>query len=136
MSLVSSGTSTGRAEVEDRRRSSDWVATIFGIGARAAECSVSVMRNVLKCCESRESETIQHTLFECSAFAKKRDTFLERLYEVHPIARGLSPEGHCDFLMSDVLPRETENTVYGYLTALSKLRLGILTERPGQGEGS
>ena len=70
MSLVSSGTSTGRAEVEDRRRSSDWVATIFGIGARAAECSVSVMRNVLKCCESRESETIQHTLFECSAFTK------------------------------------------------------------------
>ena len=64
MSLVSSGTSTGRAEVEDRRRSSDWVATIFGIGARAAECSVSVMRNVLKCCESRESETIQHTLFK------------------------------------------------------------------------
>ena len=47
MSLVSSGTSTGRAEVEDRRRSSDWVATIFGFGARAAECSVSVMCNVL-----------------------------------------------------------------------------------------
>ena len=93
MSLVSSGTSTGRAEAEDRRRSSDWVATIFGIGARAAECSVSVMRNVLKCCESRESETIQHTLFECSAFAKERDTFLERLYELHPtsIARGVEP---------------------------------------------
>ena len=64
---------------------------------------------------------------------KERDTFLERLYELHPIARGLSPEGHCDFLMGDVLPRETENTVYGYLTAISKLRLGILIE---QGEGS
>ena len=70
---------------------------------------------------------------------KERDTFLERLYELHPIARGLSPEGHCDFLMGDVLPRETEpeNTqaVYRYLTqaAISKLRLGILTE---QGEGS
>ena len=87
------------------------------------------------CCESRESETIQHTLFECSAFTKERDTFLERLYELHPIARGLSPEGHCDFfkLMRDDLPHETENTVYRYLSAISKLRLGILTE---QGEGS
>ena len=87
------------------------------------------------CCESRESETIQHTLFECPAFTKERRTFLERLYELHPIARGLSPEGHCDFLMSDDLPRshETENTVYRYLIAISKLRLGILTE---QGEGS
>ncbi len=37
------------------------------------------------------------------------------------------------FLMGDVLPRETENTVYRYLIAISKLRLGILTE---QGEGS
>ena len=54
-------------------------------------------------------------------------------YALHPIARGLSPEGHCAFLMGDVLPRKTENTVYGYLTAISKLRLGILTE---QGEGS
>ena len=38
-------------------------------------------------------------------------------------------------LMSDDLPRshETENTVYRYLIAISKLRLGILTE---QGEGS
>ena len=34
--------------------------------------------------------------------------------------------------MGDALPRETENTVYGYLIAISKLRLGILTE---QGEG-
>ena len=85
------------------------------------------------CCESRESETIQHTLFECSAFTKEHDTFLERLYELHPIARGLSPEGHCNFLMGDDLPHETENTVFRYLIAISKLRLGILTE---QGEGS
>ena len=48
-------------------------------------------------------------------------------------ARGLSPEGHCDFLMSDDLSHETENTVYRYLIAISRLRLGILTE---QGEGS
>ena len=58
------------------------------------------------CCESRESDTVQRTLFECSAFAKERDAFLERLYELHPIARGLSPEGHCNFLMSDELPHK------------------------------
>ena len=59
-------------------------------------------------------------MFECSAFAKERDAFLERLYELHPIARGLSLEGHCRFLMGDVLPHETENTVYRYLIAISK----------------
>ena len=48
---------------------------------------------------------------------------------MHPIARGLSPEGLCDVLMSDDLPHETENTVYRYLIAISKLRLGILTEQ-------
>ena len=37
------------------------------------------------------------------------------------------------FLMSDDLLHETENTVYRYLIAISKLRLGILTEH---GEGS
>jgi len=79
------------------------------------------------------SETIQHTLLECSAFTKERDTFLKRFYEMHPIARGLSPEGLCDVLMSDDLPHETENTMYRYLIAISRLRLGILTER---GEGS
>ena len=63
---------------------------------------------------------------------------LKRLYELHPVARGLSVEGHCRQLMGDVLPRKTENTVYRYLiqvtgtVAISKLRLGILTE---QGEG-
>ena len=66
----------------------------------------------------------------------ERDTFLERLYELHPIARGLSPEGHCNFLMGDDLPHETENTVYGYLIAISKLGLGILTEPQGELEGS
>ena len=47
----------------------------------------------------------------------------------------LSLEGHCSLLMGDVqvLPHETQNTVYRYLIAISKLRLGILTER---GEGS
>ena len=47
----------------------------------------------------------------------------------------LSLEGHCSLLMGDVqvLPHETQNTVYRYLIAISKLRLGILTE---QGEGS
>ena len=72
-------------------------------------------------------------MFECSAFEKERGEFLKRLYELHSVARGLSLEGHCNFLMGDVLPHETENTVYRYLIAISKLRLGILTE---QGEGS
>jgi len=35
--------------------------------------------------------------------------------------------------MGDKLPREIENPLYRYLIAISKLRLGILTE---QGEGS
>ena len=29
---------------------------------------------------------------------------LKRLYELHPVARGLSVEGHCRQLMGDVLP--------------------------------
>ena len=47
----------------------------------------------------------------------------------------LSLEGHCSLLMGDVqvLPHETQNTVYRYLIAISKLRLGILTEH---GEGA
>ena len=36
-------------------------------------------------------------------------------------------------VMGDELPREIENPLYRYLTAISRLRLGILTE---QGEGS
>ena len=40
------------------------------------------------------------------------DTFLERLYELHPIARGLSPEGHCAFKFKRAdLPHETEYRV-------------------------
>ena len=58
----------------------------------------------------------------------------KRLYEMHPVARGLSLEEHCRLLMGGVLPCETEKTtVDRYLIAISKLRLGILTE---QGEGS
>ena len=33
--------------------------------------------------------------------------------------------------VGDVLPRETENTLYRYLSTISKLRLGILTEQGG-----
>ena len=58
----------------------------------------------------------------------------KRLYEMHPVARGLSLEDHCRLLMGGVLPRETENTtVDRYLIAIPKLRLGFLTE---QGEGA
>ena len=85
------------------------------------------------CCKSRESERFNILYLNARLFTKERDTFLERLYELHPIARGLSPEGLCDVLMSDDLPHETENTMYRYLIAISRLRLGILTE---QGEGS
>ena len=86
------------------------------------------------CCESRESETIQHTLFECTAFEEEREVFLSRLYSVCPLARQLNDEYRCRLVMVDSkLPREIENPLYRYLIAISKLRLGILTE---QGEGS
>ena len=87
------------------------------------------------CCESRESETIQHTLFECEAFEEERKVFLSRLYSVCPLARQLNDEYRCRLVMGDKLPREIENPLYRYLRliAISKLRLGILTE---QGEGS
>ena len=80
-----------------------------------------------------ESETIQHTLFECEAFEEEREAFLARLYSVCPPARQLTDEGRCRLVMGDELPREIENPLYRYLTAISRLRLGILTE---QGEGS
>ena len=85
------------------------------------------------CCESRESETIQHTLFECKAFEEEREVFLSRLYSVCPLARQLTDEYRCRLVMGDKLPREIEKTLYRYFIAISKLRLGILTE---QGEGS
>ena len=82
-----------------------------------------------------ESETIQHTLFECTAFGEEREVFLSRLYSVCPIARQMNDEYRCWLVMGDRLPREIENSFYRYLShgAISKLRLGILTE---QEEGS
>ena len=80
----------------------------------------------------RESETIQHTLFECEAFEGEREAFLARLYSVCPLARQLTDEYRCRLVMGDKFPREIENPLYHYLTAISKLRLGILE----QGEGS
>ena len=57
---------------------------------------------MLCCCDHdsrrsrrRDSETIQHTLFECKAFVEDRNESLKRLYVIHPAARGLSDEGHC-----------------------------------------
>ena len=85
------------------------------------------------CCDSRESEMIQQMLFECKAPEEEREVFLSRLYSVCPLARQLSDEGRCRWVMGDELPREIENSLYRYLIAISKLRLGILTE---QGEGS
>ena len=80
------------------------------------------------CCESRESETIQHALFECKAFEEEREVFLSRLYSVCPLARQLTDEYRCRLVMGDKLPREIENPLYRYLIAISKLRLGILAQ--------
>ena len=74
-----------------------------------------------------------HTLFECEAFEEEREAFLARFYSVCPLARQLTDEYRCRLVMGDKLPREIENPLYRYLIAISKLRLGILTE---QGEGS
>ena len=101
---------------------------------RSSSSRTQLVRNAqCPCCESRESETIQHTLFECEAFEEEREAFLARLYSVCPPARQLTDEGRCRLVMGDELPREIENPLYRYLTAISRLRLGILTE---QGEGS
>ena len=66
-------------------------------------------------------------------FEEERKVFLSRLYSVCPPARQLTDEGRCRLVMGDELPREIENPLYRYLIAISRLRLGILTE---QGEGS
>ena len=47
------------------------------------------------CCESRESETIQHTLFECTAFEEELEVFLSRLYSARPLALQLTDEYRC-----------------------------------------
>ena len=59
--------------------------------------------------------------------------FHSRLYSARPLARQLTGEYRCRLVMGDKLP-PGENPLYPgrYLTAISKLRLGILTE---QGEG-
>ena len=80
-----------------------------------------------------EEASFQHTLFECEAFEEERKVFLSRLYSVCPLARQLNDEYRCRLVMGDKLPREIENPLYRYLIAISRLRLGILTER---GEGS
>ena len=76
------------ADLREGRR----LKTKFRLGChdlRSSSSRTQLVRNAqCPCCESRESETIQHTLLECSAFTKERDTFLERFYELHPIARG------------------------------------------------
>ena len=111
--------------------------TKFRLGChdlRSSSSRMQLVRNAqCPCCESRESETIQHTLFECTAFEEEREVFLSRLYSVCPIARQLDDEYRCRLIMGDRLSREIENSLYRYLSAISKLRLGILTER---GEGS
>ena len=111
--------------------------TKFRLGChdlRSSSSRTQLVRNAqCPCCASRESETIQHTLFQCEAFEEEREAFLARLYSVCPPARQLADEGRCRLVMGDELPREIENPLYRSLIAISRLRLGILTE---QGEGS
>ena len=75
---------------------------------RSSSCRImQLVRNLnaqCPCCESRELETIQHTLFECEAFAEEREAFLARLYSVCPLARQLTDEYRCRLVMGDKLP--------------------------------
>ena len=51
----------------------------------------------------------------------------------YTVGHGLREGAVLSPVLGDRLPREIENSLYRYLSAISKLRLGILTER---GEGS
>ena len=101
------------------------------------ECSVSVMRNVLVA--NLASRKRFNILYLNARLSRKNVTrslndYTSCILLVSRVV--LSLEGHCSLLMGDVqvLPHETQNTVYRYLIAISKLWLGmILTE---QGEGS
>ena len=97
---------------------------------------ISEFKLVLKLKVNRDcnpNTNLCFTLFECTAFEEEREVFLSRLYSVCPLARQSNDEYRCRLVMGDKLPREIENPLYRYLIAISKLRLGILTE---QGEGS
>ena len=82
--------------------------TKFRLGChdlRSSSCRMQRVRNAqCPCCESRESETIQHALFECKAFEEEREVFLSRLYSVCPLARQLTDEYRCRLVMGDKLP--------------------------------
>ena len=76
---------------------------------RSSSCRMQRVRNAQcpsSCCKSRESETIQHTLNARLLRKNVVSSFFKRLYEMHPVARGLSLIA-C-LLMGEVLPRETE----------------------------
>jgi hypothetical protein len=79
--------------------------TKFRLGChdlRSSSSRTQLVRNAqCPCCASRESETIQHTLFECEAFEEEREAFLARLYSVCPPARQLTDEGRCRLVMGD-----------------------------------
>ena len=78
--------------------------TKFRLGChdlRSSSCRMQLVRNAqCPCCESRESETIQHTLFECTAFEEEREIFLSRLYSVCPLALQLNDEYRCRLVMA------------------------------------
>ena len=78
--------------------------TKFRLGChdlRSSSCRMQRVRNAqCPCCESRESETIQHTLFECTAFEEEREVFLSRLYSARPLALQLTDEYRCRLVHS------------------------------------
>ena len=102
---------------------------------QASRCRMQCVRNAqCPCCESRESETIQHTLFECKASEKVREVFHSRLYSARPLARQLTGEYRCRLVMGDKLPPGEKSVVPGPLSyCYFEAPVGIPTE---QAEGS
>jgi len=66
------------------------------------------------CCDTGDSETIHHALFECRAlaFSDERDAFLAALCSICPDTRRLPDENRMRFLLGDALPREIVCTAF------------------------
>ena len=84
--------------------------TKFRIGCHPLRSSATRMGRVRNatcpCCDTGDSETIHHALFECKAFSDERDAFLAALCSICPDARRLPDENRMRFLLGDALPRE------------------------------
>ena len=86
-----------------------------------------------------DKDLIREKAVNMAYFSKKKEGYSHTCSEMEAVALvakrdGLPEEASWTVVvMGDKLPREIENPLYRYLIAISKLRLGILTE---QGEGS